>query len=147
LRGPAITVYVGSDTGAAAAVTAVGRLFPGGAARVPLRAAAARGVGLTADCQLLGAPGASADAIRAAATQALTGDGGLFSPGRTGIGQRLYRSQIEGALSAGGLASVISVSVRRPGDEGGLDEPALDPGEDGYFTLAAADLTIGVVPR
>jgi hypothetical protein len=147
LRGPAITVYVGSDTGAAAAVTAVGRLFPGGAARVPLRAAAARGVGLTADCQLLGAPGASADAIRAAATQALTGDGGLFSPGRTGIGQRLYRSQIEGALSAGGLASVISVSVRRPGDQGGLDEPALDPGEDGYFTLAAADLTIGVVPR
>ena len=146
LRRPAITVYVASDAGSAAAVIAVGRLFPGGAARVPLRAAAARGVGLAVDCRLLGAPGASADAVRAAATQALTGADGLFSPGRTGIGQRLYRSQVEAALSAGGLASVLSVRVRRPGADGG-DEPALDPGQDGYFTLSAEDLMISVVPR
>jgi hypothetical protein len=64
-----------------------------------------------------------------------------------GIGQRLYRSQVEGALSTRGLASVVSVSVRRTGEAGALDEPALDPGQDGYFTLAAADLNIGVVPR
>ena len=151
LRCPAVTVYVGTESGTAtavnAAVAAVGRLFPGSASRAPLRAAAARGVGLAVGCQLLGAPGASGDAVRAAAAQALTGTDGLFSPGRTGIGQRLYRSQVEGALTAGGLATVLSLSVRRPGPDGAPDEPALDPGPDGYFSLAATDLTISVVPR
>jgi hypothetical protein len=124
---------------------------------VTLRAAAARGVGLAVDCQLLGAPGVSADAVRASATQALTGAGGLFSPEHTGIGQRLYRSQIEAALTAGGRAAVLSLDVRWPVTEGarGMDinqagtdgEPLLDPGQDGYFTLAPADLVISVVPR
>jgi hypothetical protein len=151
LRCPALTVYVGTDSDTATAVNAtvaaVGRLFPGGASRAPLRAAAARGVGLAVGCQLLGAPGASDDAVRAAAAQALTGAGGLFSPGRMGIGQRLYRSQVEGTLTAGGLAAVLSLTVRRSGADGTPDEAALDPGPDGYFSLAATDLTISVVPR
>jgi len=144
VRCPAITVYVGSDTGTDAAVAAVGRLFPGGAARVPLRAAAARSVGLAVDCQLLAAPGAREDTVRAAATGALAG---LFSPARIAIGQRLYRSQVEGALTGGGLATVLSLNLhpREAGD--GPDMPILDPDQDGYFSLAAADLTISVVTR
>jgi hypothetical protein len=63
------------------------------------------------------------------------------------IGQRLYRSQVEGALAVGGLASVFSLSVHQQGADGAPDEPALDPGQDGYFSLATAALTIGVVPR
>jgi hypothetical protein len=141
---PVITVYVGSDTGTAAAVTVVSGLFPGRAWRVPLRAAPARGVGLMVDCRLLGAPGASEDTVRTAATQALTGSGGLFSPGRTGIGQRLYRSQVESALTGGGIATVLGLSVHQ-GDTPG--KSALDPGQDGYFSLAAADLAISVVTR
>jgi hypothetical protein len=148
---PAITVFVGSvaETAAEAdaAVAAVGQLFPSGPARVPLRAAAARSVPLVIACQLLGAPGTSAAAVKAAAIQALTGSGGLFSPDRLGIGQRLYRSQVEGALAVGGLASVFSLSVHQQGADGAPDEPALDPGQDGYFSLATAALTIGVVPR
>jgi hypothetical protein len=142
---PAVTVYVGSDTDTAAAVTAVSALFPQPASRVPLRAAPARGIGLVVGCQLLGAPEASEDSVRAAATEALTGASGLFSPGRLGIGQRLYRSQVEGALAGGGLATVLSLSVRRPGEA--ADEPVLDPGQDGYFSLPAADLTISVMTR
>jgi hypothetical protein len=149
LRCPAVTVYVGSDTDAAAAVTAVtavSGLYLRGASRVPLRAAPARSLGLTVGCQLVGAPGASETAVRTAATEALIGSDGLFSPPGLGIGQRLYHSQIEGALTGGGLATVLSLSVRRQAG-GDPDEPALDPGQDGYFSLAAADLTISVVTR
>jgi hypothetical protein len=150
LRCPAITVYVGSDAGTDAAVAAVSRLFPGGASRVPLRAVPAASVGVLVDCQLLSAAGASEDTVREAATEALTGAGGLFSPGRMAIGQRLYRSQVEGALTGGGIAAVLGLSVRRRGDEpasGFAPDAALDPGRDGYFSLAAADLAISVVTR
>ncbi|HET9080122.1 MAG TPA: hypothetical protein VFO01_06360 [Trebonia sp.] len=147
LHCPAVTVYVGSETGTAAAVTAAGGLFPRGTSRVPLRAAPARGIGLAVGCRLAGVAGAGEDAVRAAATRALTGPGGLFSPGRLGIGQRLYRSQVEGALTAGGLAAVLSLSVHRHGEDDAPGEPALDPGQDGYFTLPAADLSISVVTR
>ena len=147
LRCPAITVYVGSETDTAAAVTAAGRLFPQGASRVPLSAAPARSIGLAVDCQLLCASGASGDSVRAAATEALTGSGGLFSPTRMAIGQRLYRSQVEGALTAGGIAAVLGLSVHRQGEGDAVDAPALNPGQDGYFSLSAADLSISVVTR
>jgi hypothetical protein len=147
LHRPAITVYVGSETGVAAAVTAVGRLFSQGASRVPLSAAPARGVGLAVGGRLLCAPGATEDTVRTAATKALTGSCGLFSPGRMAIGQRLYRSQVEGALTAGGIATVAGLSVHRQGEGNAPDESALDPGQDGYFSLSAADLSISVVTR
>jgi hypothetical protein len=147
LHRPAITVYVGSETGIAAAVTAVSLLFSQGASRVPLSAAPARGVGLAVGGRLLCAPGATQDTVRTAATKALTGSGGLFSPGRMAIGQRLYRSQVEGALTAGGIATVAGLSVHRQGEGSAPDEPALDPGQDGYFSLSAADLSISVVTR
>jgi hypothetical protein len=147
LHRPAITVYVGSETGIAAAVTAVSLLFSQGASRVPLSAAPARGVGLAVGGRLLCAPGATQDTVRTAATKALTGSGGLFSPGRMAIGQRLYRSQVEGALTAGGIATVAGLSVHRQGEGNAPDEPALDPGQDGYFSLSAADLSISVVTR
>ena len=150
LRCPAITVYVGSDAGTDAAVAAVSRLFPGGASRVPLRAAPASSVSVMVDCRLLGAAGVSEETVREAATQALTGTSGLFSPGRMAIGQRLYRSQVEGALTVGGIAAVLGLSVRRRGGEpasGSALDAALDPGQDGYFSLSAADLVISVVTR
>src|SRR5262249_17361613 len=112
--------------------------------RVPLRAAAARSVSLVVDCQLLGTPGASAATVRAAATAALAV---LFRPDRMAIGQRLYRSQVEGALTAGGRATVLSLRVHPSQADEGPDQPMLDPGQDGYFTLPAADLTISVVTR
>jgi hypothetical protein len=147
LRCPAITVYVGAETDLAAAVTAAGALFRRGASRVPLSAAPARGVALTVGCQLLCAPWASEDTVAAAATEALTGPGGLFSPGRLAIGKRLYRSQVEGALAASGVAAVLGLRVCRPGEDDARDESVLDPGQDGYFSLRATDLAISVVTR
>ena len=147
LHRPAITVYVGSEADPAAAVTAVGGLFPRGGSRVPLAAAPARGVALAVGGRLLCTPGASEDTVRSAATAALTGSCGLFSPSRLGIGQRLYRSQVEGALTAGGIAIVLGLSVHQPEDDDAPAESALDPGQDGYFSLSAADLSISVVTR
>ena len=155
LRCPAVTVYVASDTGTTAAVSAVSGRFPRGT-RVPLRAAPARNIGLTVDGRVRCPPGQSGEVVRAA-TEALTGPAGLFSAARLTIGQRLHRSQVEGALTAGGTATVLSLRVRPAGtgagpagaDEHGeaRDEPVLDPGEDGYFSLSGQDLSISVVIR
>jgi hypothetical protein len=144
---PAITVYVGSEFDTAAAVTAVNELFPLGAAHVPLTAAPARSVPLVVSCQLLCSAGTSTDEVRTAATQALTGDAGLFSPGRMAIGQRLYRSQVEAALLAGGAVAVFDLRVHLAGPGDGPDEPVFDPGQDGYFSLPAEGLSISVVVR
>lgn len=144
---PAITVYVGSEDDTDAAVTAVGRLFPRGTARVPLSAAPARGIGLAVDCRLLCSPGASEEGVRAAVTGALTGTGGLFSPRRMAIGQRLYRSQVEAALMTAGVAAVLGLRVHRPGQDSAAGASVLDPGQDGYFSLQEKDLSISVVIR
>ena len=156
LHSPAITVYVGSETDTAAAVTAVSGLFPRGASRVPLTAAPARDVGLAVSCQLLCLAGASQDAVHAAAVAALTGPGGLFSPRRMAIGQRLYRSQVEAALMVAGAAAVLGLHVRLPGQGAGEEahrgladqhEYVFDPGQDGYFTLPGNALSISVVTQ
>ena len=147
LRRPAITVYVGSEDDTAAVVTAVGRLFPRGASPVPLNAAPARGVGLAVRCQLRCSPGTDEDAVLAAATAALTGPGGLFSPRRMAIGQRLYRSQVEAALMVGGVAAVSGLRVHVSGQPDDPRESVLDPGQDGYLMLAAGELSVSVVSR
>jgi hypothetical protein len=146
-RCPAITVYLSSETDTTAAVTAVNELFPQGAARFPLHAAAARSVELAVSCQLLCPPDTVPDAVQEAAVTALTGDAGLFSPGRMGIGQRLYRSQVEAALMVGGVVAVFGLHVHLAGPGDGPDELVLDPGQDGYFSLPAAGLSISVVIR
>lgn len=145
LSRPAITVYVSSESDTAAAVTAVGRLFPSGTSRVPLTAAPAHGVPLAVRCQLRCLPGTQRDAVLAAATGALTGADGLFSPRRMGIGQRLHRSQVEAALMVGGAATVTGLHVHRPGQGDEPEETALDPGQDGYFSLPGKELSISVV--
>jgi hypothetical protein len=145
-QSPAITVYVGSKPDAPGTVTAVGELFPQGAGRFPLRAAPARGVDLTVSCQLVCATGTSEGAVKQAAAAALADtDVGLFSPARMAIGQRLYRSQVEAALMVEGVVAVFGLRVHpaSPGD--GPDEPLLDPGQDGYFSLPVAGLSISVV--
>lgn len=153
LRCPAVTVYVGCGGDPATAVTAVSGLFPRDSARVPLNVAPARDVRLLVIGRLLCPAGAGQDVIRAA-TMALTGPAGLFSPRRMRIGQRLYRSEVEAALMVPGVSAVLGLRVRRPGpgkppDGHGeaRDEPVLDPGQGGYFSLLAGDLAISAVTR
>lgn len=161
LRRPAITVYVGaSDTGTATAVKAVKKLFLDGASRVPLSAAPARSIALTVSCQLLCSQGTNTDDTKTTATNALTAPGGLFSAPGMGIGQRLYRSQIEAALMVPGVVAVFGLRVHRsvqakpptaPGTPAAAastpGESVFDPGQDGYYSLAVEDLTISVVTR
>ena len=98
------------------------------------RRPAASGWRSAASCGAL--PACSEDAVLAAATAALTGSGGLFSPRRMAIGQRLYRSQVEAALMVGGVAAVSGLRVHLSGQPDDPRESALDPGQDGYLMAA-----------
>ncbi len=84
--------------------------------------------------------------MHAAATAALAGPGGLFSPRRMAIGQRLYRSEVEAALMVAGVTAVLGLHVRWPGrDE--QNESVFHPAQDGFFTLPGDDLAVSVVTR
>jgi hypothetical protein len=147
LRCPALTVYVSSDHDTSAAVAAVGRLFPGGAGYARLHVAPAHGVDLAVRGQLLCSRSLSEDDVVKAATEALTGADGLFSPRRTGIGHRLYRSQVEAALMVAGVTAVLGLHVRFPERDDGPQASVLDPGQDGYLRLRAQELSISVIHR
>ncbi len=119
-------------------------------------------------------PGADQDAIRDRAGAALTDpDAGLLSPRRMTIGQRLYRSEVEAALTVSGVQAVLHLQIEppqtgpaaaagtdnrpaaarrdqprrdQPGQgQPGHDQPSLDPGPDGYFRLLPERLTLDVV--
>lgn len=136
-----VTVYVdGGQAGVTAAATALGGAEDRNRPVLPV---AATRVKLSLSCRLAVAAGQQADAVVGAAKAAVSSSGdGLFSPGRMGIGQRLYRSALDAALMVPGVTAVHELVVT--GMEQVLDE-VLDPGAGAYFHLPSKRISIGVV--
>ncbi len=145
-----VVLYVGDDTAAvqAAASALAGAEDP----NRPVSVIPATPIELSLSCTLVVAAGRQVDDVVAAATAALVDPStGLFRPASMGVGQRLYRSMVDGALSVPGVAAVHQLEVIRPVAVGGLflfellDE-AFDPGEGSFFDLAAHHVKIVGVP-
>ena len=151
-----VTVYVGDDDAAVATATAA--LAGSDDPNRPVSVLAATPVGLGLSCTLVVAADRQVTDVVAAATAAVanTGDG-LFGPSRMGIGQRLYRSAIDAALSVPGVVAVHDLAVTRPvtlfafglGFEFHLElllNEIFDPGEGSFFDLPPASVSIvGVI--
>jgi len=136
-----VTVYVdGGPAGVAAAARALeGAEDP----NRPVLPVAANRIRLSLSCRLEIAAGQQSDAVLAAAKAAVSSSpGGLFSPSRMGIGQRLYRSALDAALMVPGVTAVKDLVVTAPGQA--LDE-VLDPGAGAYFHLPRKNISIGPV--
>jgi hypothetical protein len=101
--------------------------------------AAASAIELSLSCGLVVAAGQQVSAVLAAAQAAVSG---LFSPGRMGIGQRLYRSAIDAALRVPGVTAVRRLEVTGP--DRVLGE-VLDPGPGAYFDLPPDQVDIQAV--
>jgi predicted phage baseplate assembly protein len=141
----AITVYVAGGPDKLATVRDV--LKVAGDPHRPVAVEAATPVELGLALTLLVAPGYEADPILAAATEALTGEAGLFSADRMGIGQYLFNSALSAALlPIPGVVTLLETRlVRDPGGNavelhGNLHR--VDQGE--WFDLSAAALSIAI---
>jgi hypothetical protein len=133
------TVYV--DGGQAAAAAANAALTAAGGPSRPLLVLAATPVEVSLSCTLVIAADRQIAAVTAAAAAAVADPvTGLFSPGRMGIGQRLYRSAVDAALMVPGVVAVHDLTVSWDGRV--LGELA-DPGPGSFFDLPAASVTIG----
>ena len=106
-----MTVYV--DGGQAAVEAAAAALAGAEDPNRPVLPCSPRArIKLSLSCRLVVAAGQQADAVVAAAKAAVSSSaGGLFSPGRMGIGQRLYRSAIDAALLVPGVTAVHGLVV------------------------------------
>jgi predicted phage baseplate assembly protein len=133
-----VAVYV--DGGPAGAAAASAALTGADDPNRPVLVSAATAIELTLSCTLVVAAGRLVPDVVAAATAAVSdGAGGLFSPDRMAIGQRLYRSAVDAALMVDGVAAVHDLTVTG----GGLTlGDYLDPGPGAFFALPAAGLTI-----
>ena len=141
--GPRALVKVYVDGGQAAAAAANAALAGAGDPNRPAVVLAATAVELGLSCTLVVAADRQVTAVLAAATAAVSGAaGGLFSPARMGIGQRVYRSAIDAALCVPGVIAVHDLTVTW-GDLV-LDE-VFDPGADSFFDLPPGNVTIGGV--
>lgn len=132
-----VAVYVGDDEAAVAAASAA--LAGSGDPNRPVSVLGATAIGLALSCTLVVAADRQVPAVVTAATAAISGPAGLFSPARMGIGQRLYRSAIDAALMVPGVVAVSDLTVQ--GAPLALDE-FLEPGEGSYFDLAPGNITI-----
>jgi Baseplate J-like protein len=136
-----VTVYVGD--GQAAVTAATTALAGAWDPSRPVQVTAARAVEVSLSARLVLAAGQPATAVVTAATTALSGSAGaLFSPGRMGIGQRLYRSAIDAALMAPGVTAVHDLEVTAAGQALG---EVLDPGDGAYFDLPPGQIQIEAV--
>ncbi len=140
-----VTVYVGDDQAAVAAASAA--LAGAEDPNRPVWVVAANPIELSLSCTLVVAADRQVPAVVAAATAAISDPaGGLFSPGRMRIGQRLYRSAVAAALTVPGVVAVHNLTVTWP--VGGqpdvvlLLEDAFDPGEGSFLELAPGNVTI-----
>lgn len=147
-----VKIYVNDDAGGVA--TASQALAGADDPNRPVSVTAAQAIDVRVACTLIVAAERVVDDVVAAATAAFCDpDSGAFSPSQMGIGQWLYRSHVEAALSVPGVVAVHQLTVtwtaaarpplllaifRR------LDQVA-DPGEGGFFELLPADLTISGV--
>ena len=135
-----VTVYVDDDQ---AAVAAAAALAAAGDPNRPVTVTGATAIDLSLSCTLVVAAGQPTGPAITAAQAAVSGSaGGPFSPGSTGIGQRLYRSAIGAALKVPGVAAVHDLTVTR--GKLVLGE-VFDPGETSYFDLPPRNVTIWAV--
>jgi predicted phage baseplate assembly protein len=142
-----VTVYVGDDQAAVTAATAA--LAGSDDPNRPVQVLAATPIDVSLSCTLVVAADRQVPAVVAAATAAICdGAGGLFSPASMGIGQRLYRSAIDAALTVPGVIAVHNLEVTWPQAlsdflvlERRLDQ-FFDPGEGSFFDLPAASISI-----
>jgi hypothetical protein len=134
-----IKLYVNDDAGG---VASAGQGLAGSDdPNRPVAMAPATGIEVSVSATLVVAADRVVDDVVTAATAAFTDpDTGAFSPGQMGIGQWLYRSHVDAALSVSGVVAVHQLQVTW-GNDSSLDEMA-DPGEGAYFTLPAANLTL-----
>jgi predicted phage baseplate assembly protein len=139
-----VTVHVGDD---AAAVTSASQVLAAtGDPNRPVSVVQATAVPAGLTLTLIVTPGMDTDAIGAAAAAALTDpDTGVFSANALPVGQPVFDSQIEEGVLA--VAGAVAIAAQRFTMNGALDAgPLHDPGEGGYFVLAAADVTIVTEP-
>jgi predicted phage baseplate assembly protein len=136
-----VTVYVGDDPDAvASAYTALAGAWDPSR---PVQVVAAAPVELSLSGRLVVAASQPGSAVITAAKAALSAPaGGLFSSGRMGIGQRLYRSAIDAALMVPGVTAVHELEVTTA--EHVLGE-VLDPGDGAYFALPPHKIQIKAV--
>jgi hypothetical protein len=142
-----VTVYVGDNQAAVTAATAA--LAGSDDPNRPVQVLAATPIDISLSCTLVVAADRQVPAVVAAATAAICdGAGGLFSPASMGIGQRLYRSAIDAALTVPGVIAVHNLDVTWPQAlsdflilERRLDE-FFDPGEGSFFDLPADSISI-----
>ena len=129
-----VTIYV--DGGQAAAAAASAALADAGDPNRPVVVLAANPIELNLSCTLVVAADRQVTVVVAAATAAVSGSaGGLFSPARMGIGQRLYRSAVDAALMVPGVTAVHDLAVTWGNQV--LDE-VFDPGDGSFFDLRRA---------
>ena len=134
-----VTVYVDDDQAAAAAAALAGAVDP----NRPVTVTGATAIDLRLSCTLVVAAGQPTGPAITAAQAAVSGSaGGPFSPGSTGIGQRLYRSAIGAALMVPGVAAVHDLAVTWGRQVLG---EVFDPGETSYFDLPPGNATIWAV--
>jgi Baseplate J-like protein len=144
-----VKIYVNDDTGGVQAATQA--LAGADDPNRPVVVSAALPIDLSLSCTLVVDPSRQLDDVVAAATASISDPAvGAFSPARMGIGQWLYRSYVEAALSVPGVVAVHRMSARwttaPPGREfirflRTLDNVA-DPGDGAYFELLPDNLQI-----
>jgi hypothetical protein len=125
-----VTVYVGDDQAAVNAAKAA--LAGADDPNRPVTVAGAKPIDLSLSCTLVVAAGQQGNPAITTAAEAAISDspGGLFSPGRMGIGQRLYRSAIDAALMVPGVTAVRDLTVTW---ENQVLDDFFDPGESSFF--------------
>jgi hypothetical protein len=144
-----VKIYVNDDAGGvqAAAQALAGADDP----NRPVVVSAAQPIDVSLSCTLVVDPSRRVDDVIAAATTSVVSPtAGAFSPERMGIGQWLYRSYVEAALSVPGVIAVHQLLVTWTTAPSGrefilflrtLDNVA-DPGEGAYFELLPDNLQI-----
>jgi uncharacterized protein YndB with AHSA1/START domain len=134
-----VTVYVGDD--AAAVTSARTVLAASGDPNRPVKVTLATQVPVALTLSLVTTPGMDFNVIAAAVAAALTDtETGLFGSWRLAIGQPLFDSQIEAAVLA--VPGAVAITACTFIANGALDPgPLHNPGEGGFYTLAAADFT------
>ena len=144
----AVTIYVGGDTSVVDTVRDV--LAAAGDPNRPVSVRQASAIPVTLALTLQITAGMDADVIKAAVTQALVGEDGLFSARRLGIGQSVFDSQIaQACLAVDGVEAILAQTFSREfrfwiwvfflPDPGPLHATRAD---GGYFDLEAAGLTL-----
>lgn len=128
-----VTVYVGGGSGAVAA--AMNALAGAEDPNRPVTVVGATAVPLSISCTLQIDPSRIVADVQAAAIAALSDPAaGPLSQSAPAIGQPLYRSQIDAALSVDGVLAVAGLTVSSATE---VMDKMLSPGPGSYFTLGS----------